>query len=145
MAIPTLPPLAERTRNVRSSAIRDLLRVVETPGMLSLAGGLPAPDALPTARVQAALDVALARTGPTGAVALQYGPTEGLDELRTLVAPGTAGSPALGDPAHVLVTTGSQQAIELVVRALVDPGDAVVVEDPLYLGTRQVLDAYGAL
>jgi 2-aminoadipate transaminase len=94
--------------------------------------------------VQAALARVLDAHGPTGPTALQYGPTEGLDELRALVAGGTAGSPALAPDHDVLVTTGSQQAIGLVVRALVDPGATVVVEDPLYLGTRQVLEACGA-
>ena len=135
------PGLARRVARVRSSEIRDLLRVVGTSGMLSLAGGLPAPESLPTARVQRALATVLDRTGAAGPIALQYGPTEGLDELRAVVAPGTAGSPAVGAAEQVVVTTGSQQAIGLVVRALVDPGSAVVVEDPLYLGTRQVLDA----
>jgi 2-aminoadipate transaminase len=94
--------------------------------------------------VQVALDRVLDEQGPIGPAALQYGPTEGLDVLRSLVAAGTAGSPALVPDHDVLVTTGSQQAIGLVVRALVDPGTTVVVEDPLYLGTRQVLDACGA-
>ncbi len=138
------PGLARRVARVRSSEIRDLLRVVGTSGMLSLAGGLPAPESLPTARVQRALATVLDHTGAAGPIALQYGPTEGLDELRAVVAPGTAGSPAVGAAEQVVVTTGSQQAIGLVVRALVDPGSAVVVEDPLYLGTRQVLDVCGA-
>ncbi len=141
---PTRPALARRATRARSSEIRDLLRIVETPGVLSLAGGLPAPESLPTGRIRAALDAALEFEGPTGATALQYGPTEGLDALRALVATGTAGSPAVGAPEGVLVTTGSQQGIGLVVRALVDPGATVVVEDPLYLGTRQILDALGA-
>jgi 2-aminoadipate transaminase len=138
------PHLARRAARVRSSEIRDLLRVAERPGVLSLAGGLPAADSIPTARVQAALDRVLDARGTTGPTALQYGPTEGLDELRALVAPGTAGSPALAADHQVLVTTGSQQGLGLVVRALVDPGATVVVEDPLYLGTRQVLEGCGA-
>jgi 2-aminoadipate transaminase len=138
------PPLAGRVARMRSSEIRDLLRVAATPGMRSLAGGLPAAASLPTERVRRALATVLDVAGPAGPVALQYGPTEGLDELRALVAPGTAGSPALGAPDDVLVTTGSQQAIGIVVRALVVPGAPVVVEDPLYHGTRQVLDACGA-
>ena len=102
------------------------------------------PSGRPSAQIALALERVLDRTSRNGPVALQYGPTEGLEELRTLLAPGTAGSPALGPVDRVLVTTGSQQALELVVRAVVDPGDRVVVEDPLYLGTRQVLDGYGA-
>ncbi|MGZ6998286.1 MAG: aminotransferase-like domain-containing protein [Acidimicrobiia bacterium] len=138
------PGFAPCVARISRSEIRDLLRVVERPDVLSLAGGLPAPGALPVARIRAAADAALCRPGPNGPPALQYGPTEGLDELRELVAPGTLGSPALGPADHVLVTTGSQQALELVVRSLVGPGDPVVVEDPLYLGVRQVLDAAGA-
>ena len=71
---------------VRSSRIRELLRLVDRPGVLSLAGGLPAPETLDTARVRAASDRALERSGPLGPVALQYGPTEGVDELRAIVA-----------------------------------------------------------
>lgn len=140
----TRPRLALRAARLRSSDIREILRVVEDPRILSLAGGLPAPASLPVERIAVAVDRALARTGPNGAPALQYGPTEGLGELRELVAPGTLGSPRLGAAAHVLVTTGSQQGIDLVVRALVDEGAPVVVEDPLFLGTRQVLEAAGA-
>ena len=138
------PPLARRVARARSSEIRDLLRVTEQPHVLSLAGGLPAPESLPRARIQVALARVLEAHGPTGPTALQYGPTEGLDDLRTLLAAGTAGSPALAPGHDVLVTTGSQQAIGLVVRALVDPGATVVVEDPLYLGTLQVIEASGA-
>ena len=115
------------------------------PGCCRSPAGSPRRSRCPTARVAGrARPPCSTRTGPTGPTALQYGPTEGLDELRALVAPGTAGSPALGAADDVLVTTGSQQAIGLVVRALVDPGATVVVEDPLYLGTRQVLDACDA-
>ncbi len=138
------PRLAARSARLRGSDIREILQVVEDPRILSLAGGLPAPASLPVERIGIAVDRALARTGPNGAPALQYGPTEGVGDLRDLVAPGTPGSPALGDAGRVLVTTGSQQGIDLVVRALVDEGAPVIVEDPLYLGTRQVLEAAGA-
>jgi 2-aminoadipate transaminase len=138
------PPLAGRVARARNSEIRDLLRVVERPDVLSLAGGLPAPESLPRERVRAALARVLDASGPTGPTSLQYGPTEGLDALRTLVRDGTPGSAALPPEHEVLVTTGSQQAIGLVARALVDPGATVAVEDPLYIGTRQVLDGCGA-
>ena len=78
-------------------------------------------------------------TGRTGPIALQYGATEGIDELRHLVAHGFVDHPGCGSPGDVVVTTGSQQAIDLVARVLLDPGDVVAVEDPLYLGARQVL------
>ncbi len=140
----SLPSLARRVHDARRSEIRDLLRIVDRPDILSLAGGLPAPSALPVDRIRDAADRALSITGANGAAALQYGPTEGLDELRALAAAGTAGSPRLRDADTTLVTTGSQQALDLVARALVDAGDAVGVEDPLYLGTRQVLEEHGA-
>jgi 2-aminoadipate transaminase len=133
------PPLADRSAQSGSSRIRALLRVTERPGMLSLAGGLPASESLPVAAVAAAAAAALGEVGPTGATALQYGPTEGLAALRQLVAV-RAGVGA----GSVLVTTGSQQAIDLVARVMVDPGDTVIVESPAYLGAVQSFRASGA-
>jgi Transcriptional regulators containing a DNA-binding HTH domain and an aminotransferase domain (MocR family) and their eukaryotic orthologs len=142
-SVPSLRPAVGADR-LRSSEIRDLLEIAEAPEILSLAGGLPAPEALPTDRIRSAALRALEVPGRYGPLALQYGPTEGVDALRELVARGTLASPPLGNAATVIITTGSQQGLELVTRALVDPGDTVVVEDPAYLGTRQVLDAHGA-
>lgn len=127
-----------------SSAIRDLLRITESPGILSLAGGLPAPECLPAQRVRIAADHALSVIGPCGPTALQYGPTEGLDALRETVAAGTSASPALGRAEQVVITTGSQQGLALVAHALVDPGTVVAIEDPAYLGARQVFAGHGA-
>ena len=121
-----------------------MLRVAETPGVLSLAGGLPAAESLPLERIREAADRALTRAGRHGPLALQYGPTEGVDALRELVADGTPASPRLGTAERVLITTGSQQGLELVARVLLDPGDTVAVEDPVYLGARQVFAAHGA-
>ncbi|MGD9703985.1 MAG: PLP-dependent aminotransferase family protein [Acidimicrobiia bacterium] len=128
--------LSRRAAGATSSAIRDLLRLVERPGVLSLAGGLPAPDAFPVERIRLAADRALATGGRYGVAALQYGPTEGDDELRSLAATRIG---ARAD--EVLVTTGSQQGLDLVARALVDPGDVVVVEAPSYLGALQAFRA----
>jgi len=125
-----------------SSAIRDLLAVVSRPGMLSLAGGLPAVDTFPAARIA---DVARALLADHPEVGLQYGPTEGDDRLRAWIAGYEAersGRPV--DPSRVIVTAGSQQALDLVVRTLVRPGAAVVVEEPGYLGALQALRAAGA-
>lgn len=129
----TAVALSARSRAVRSSAIRDLLRLTERPEILSLAGGLPAPELLPVDRVAAATAEVLATDG---AAALQYGPTEGIAPLRSTVAD------RLGDgtaPDRVVVTTGSQQALDLVARVLLDPGDVVVVEQPTYLGALGAL------
>ena len=137
--------LAEGAARLQSSEIRDLLRIAESPGVLSLAGGLPAPNAFPRARIAVAAQRALALDGAYGPVALQYGPTEGLSQLRGLLATGTPASPPMGDDeSNIIITTGSQQGLELVTRSLVDPGDTVVVEEPAYLGTRQVFAAHGA-
>jgi 2-aminoadipate transaminase len=127
------PLLSERARTVRSSAVRDLLRLTEQPHVLSLAGGLPAPELLPVERI-ASVTAEIFRD--SGAAVLQYGPTEGSAALRETVAT------RLGDGAlasGTIVTTGSQQALDLVGRVLLDPHDVVVTEMPTYLGALSAL------
>jgi 2-aminoadipate transaminase len=120
-------------RNSGSSRIRELLHLTERPDMLSLAGGLPATEALPVERIRSALAAAI------DARALQYGPTEGVHDLREFVAQrhGVAVD-------EVLITNGAQQALDLIARAVIDAGDVVVVESPAYLGATQVLQNVGA-
>ncbi len=118
--------------------------MIEQPGVLSLAGGLPAAAAIPTARIQVAAQRALAAPGRYGSLALQYGPTVGVEALRARLAAGSAAYPASTPGTALVVTTGSQQGLDLIARVLVDPGDPVVVEDPVYLGARQVFHAHGA-
>jgi 2-aminoadipate transaminase len=141
MSAATAPfPLSARLREVRGSAIRDLLTLTARPEVLSLAGGLPAADALPRERIAAAAERAL--HAPSS---VQYGETAGLAALREVVAEHE--SRRLGRPvpaADVVVTSGSQQALDLLARAVVDPGDPVVVEDPAYVGALQVFQAAGA-
>ena len=127
------PLLSARARSSTSSVIRDLLRLVDRPDMLSLAGGLPAAEFLPVERIRQAM------VRVAGARALQYGPTEGMVELRTVVAH-RLGAPVDG----IVICTGSQQGLDLVARTLLDPGDVVVVEDPSYLGSLQSYRANGA-
>ena len=117
-----------------SSVIRDLLRLVDRPGIISLAGGLPAAESFPVERIREATAKALDALGTYGHTALQYGPTEGDTGLRHLLAARCAVAVE-----EVLVTSGSQQALDLVARALVDAGDAVVVESPAYIGTLQAV------
>ncbi|MGD9792481.1 MAG: PLP-dependent aminotransferase family protein [Acidimicrobiia bacterium] len=132
-------PLSKMVRSLRSSQIRDLLALTQQSGMLSMAGGLPAPETFPMTELAAAAQRVLARGGMTGPPALQYGPTEGAPELRELVAA------SLGERVdHVLVTTGSQQALDLLARCLCDPGDVIVTADPTYLGALQAFAASGA-
>ena len=141
---PPLLPLSLRARTARSSMIRDLLHVLEQPHVLSLAGGLPAATAMPTERLRLALERALDEQGRYGPVALQYGPTEGAPSLRDLVASAAHAEDGRTTVDGVLTTTGSQQALDLLARVLVDPGDAIVVEHPAYLGSLQAFSAAGA-
>ena len=129
-----------RLQAVRGSAIRDLLTLTARPDVLSLAGGLPAADLLPRERIAAAAAQAL--LDPANA---QYSATTGVARLRAVVAAHESDRcmrPITAD--QVVVTTGSQQALDLLARALLDPGDQVVVEDPVYVGALQVFQAAGA-
>jgi len=133
-------PLSTRLRDVRGSAIRDLLALTARPEVISLAGGLPGTDLLPRERVATALAASV-----TDPAAVQYGETAGLRRLREVVA--AQESQRLGravDASGVVVTSGSQQALDLLARAVLDPGDPVVVEDPAYVGALQVFQAAGA-
>ncbi|MDT7618020.1 MAG: 2-aminoadipate transaminase [Pseudonocardiales bacterium] len=132
--------LSRRLDDVRGSAIRDLLTLTARPDVLSLAGGLPAADLLPRERIAEAAAAAL-----TDPASVQYGETAGLGRLRDVVAAHETGrcGRTIG-PAGVVVTTGSQQALDLLARVLLDQGDVVVVEDPVYVGALQVFQAAGA-
>ncbi|MFC7657867.1 aminotransferase class I/II-fold pyridoxal phosphate-dependent enzyme [Pseudonocardia benzenivorans] len=134
-------PLAARMRAVRGSAIRDLLTLTARHDVLSLAGGLPAVDLMPHERIAAATARALAAPA-----AVQYSETAGIGALREAVAAHESARTGrdLG-PADVVVTSGSQQALDLLARATLDPGAAVVVEDPAYVGALQVFQAAGAV
>ncbi len=140
-------PRAAAVDRAGSSAIRDLLHLTQRPEVLSLAGGLPAPETFPAAALAEAAAQALADRGldpgsadvPAGAGVLQYGTTEGHPGLRATIA---ADHDAELD--QVVVTHGSQQALELLVRAAVDPGEQVALAEPAYLGAVQVCRAAGA-
>jgi 2-aminoadipate transaminase len=127
---------------ITSSAIRDLLVVAERPDVISLAGGLPAPASFPAARIAEASAAVLAAEA-TAAKALQYSTSAGLEALRAWIADDRGGAPAFRAD-DVVVTAGSQQALDLVARALLDPGDAVVLADPGYVGAIQAFRLAGA-
>ena len=136
--------LARRAEAIESSITRELLTVGDRPGMRSLAGGLPDPASFPTARLEAAARSIL-RTPGRAERALQYGPTDGLVELRSVLAATPLVQRVAGTAVDdFVVTTGSQQAVHLLASVLGDRGDTVVVDDPCYLGARQVLNAAGA-
>ena len=125
--------LAHRTG---SSAIRDLLALTERPDVLSLAGGLPSPAGFPLVAIAEVTAQALAEDGPA---ALQYGPTEGYGPLRAWIA---AHHPVTAARDQVLVTHGSQQAIELVARAVVAPGATVALADALSAIAKPVIEVH---
>lgn len=133
--------LSARARAIRSSEIRDLLRLADRPGVISLAGGLPDPASFPAeALAEAAADVL--RRDPVPA--LQYSTTEGAPELRAWIARRHAAATGRATSRdQVLVTTGSQQGLDLLGRVLADPGDRAVAEEPGYLGALQALRAAG--
>ena len=131
-----LPPapgwtLARRAERMNPSVIREILKVTEQPGIISFAGGLPSPRTFPVAAFAAACEKVLRDDGPA---ALQYAASEGYAPLREQVA---AMLPWNVDPAQVLITTGSQQGLDLAAKVLIDTGSRVLVETPTYLGALQ--------
>lgn len=131
---PDAYPIAARLRGVQGSMVRDLLRHAQLPGMLSLAGGLPAPELFDVEGLKLAADTVLS-TAPI--TALQYGLTDGQASLKIELVRLMAARGAQVDPDQLVVTTGSQQGIDLLARVLVDPGDTVIVERPSYLAALQ--------
>ncbi len=132
---------AHRMKNMGSSVIRELLKFTEQPDIISFAGGLPAPDVFPLKEFQRACNTVLEKDG---AQALQYSTTEGYRPLREMIA--EHASHYIGDinPDNVLITSGSQQALDFVGRLFINRGDYIVVERPTYLGALQAWNAYGA-
>ncbi|MEP6587724.1 MAG: PLP-dependent aminotransferase family protein [Polaromonas sp.] len=122
---------ARRAQKMNPSVIREILKVTEKPGIISFAGGLPSPKTFPVSAFSAACEKVLREDGHA---ALQYAASEGYAPLREMVA---AMLPWEVDPALVLITTGSQQGLDLVAKVLIDEGSRVLVETPTYLGALQ--------
>jgi 2-aminoadipate transaminase len=141
MSSPGSYRFASRTAGLRSSAIRDLLKVTEMSDMLSLAGGLPTPDSFPLPDLRREADRLLGEYGPK---VVQYSATDGVLDLRRWIA--DTYSVSLGRPiaveGEILVTHGSQQALDLLAKVLIDPGDVIVSESPAYLGAVQALELF---
>jgi 2-aminoadipate transaminase len=131
--------LSQGARNITSSAIRDLLKVTEQPDMISFAGGLPAPECFPAEEITAAAERVLVERP---LAALQYGPTEGYGPLRELLASKTSELGINVSIDQVLVTSGSQQALDLLGKLFLEPQAPVVVEEPTYLGALQAWRPY---
>ena len=132
---------AQRTQRMGSSAIRELLKLTERPNLISFAGGLPAPDVFPVAEFSEACQRVLR---DKGASALQYGATEGFMPLREMIVRHSARYGIEINTDNLMVTSGSQQALDLLGKILINPGDRILVESPTYLGALQAWNAYGA-
>jgi len=132
---------ASRTKVMKSSAMRDLMAVTARPEIISLAGGLPDTSTFPPDTFAA---VAQRIASESCAKALQYGPTEGLEETKECIAEVMGAEGMRVDAEDVLVTTGGQQVIDLVTKTLIDPGDVVVAEGPTYPGAASVFTSYQA-
>lgn len=122
---------AQRTRKNDASVVRDILKIAEMPGIISFAGGLPSVKSFPVNAFKEGYARVL-RNDPYGA--LQYGPSEGYGPLREMIAESL---PWDVNPAYVLVTTGSQQGMDLISKVCIDPGSPIIVEDPTFLGALQ--------
>ena len=130
---------ANRMNNIKASTIRGLLKLTEMPDVISFAGGLPAPEIFPHNEFNAACTKVLEEKS---AVALQYGTTGGYTPLREYIAEHNH----LGlnvSPENIIITSGAQQALDLVGRSYINDGDQVLVESPTYLGALQAWNAYG--
>jgi 2-aminoadipate transaminase len=136
------PAAAARLRGVASSPVREILALTQRPGVISFAGGLPAPELFDAAGLREAFSVALA-DGTCGR-SLQYSTTEGDPALRAAIAARLTARGLATAPDDVLVTSGSQQALTLVAAVLLEPGDAVLVEEPSYLAALQCFQLAGA-
>lgn len=126
---------ARRTERIKPSAIREILKLTQGGEVISFAGGLPAPALFPTERIREASDRVLAQRGEH---ALQYSTTEGYPPLRAWAAEQLPGA----DAERVQIVSGSQQALDLVAKALLDPGDRVVLAAPTYMGALRAFDPY---
>ena len=131
--------MARRAERMNPSVIREILKITERPGIISLAGGLPSPDSFPIEAMREATARVL-RDAPREA--LQYAASEGFAPLREWVATQMAAKGVVVDPEQVLITTGSQQGLDLVGKVLIDAGSRIAVEAPTYLGALQAFAPY---
>ncbi len=130
---------SERASQLQSSFIREILKITQRPEIISFAGGLPSPATFPVEHMKAAFDKVLSENGK---VALQYGPTDGYPLLREWIAKSLSTGSCTIMPEQVLMTSGSQQALDLLGKVLIDEGSRVLVETPSYLGALQAFSVY---
>jgi 2-aminoadipate transaminase len=132
---------AQRTQRMSNSAIRELLKFTENPDVISFAGGMPAPEVFPIKEFKEACLRVLEKNGPAS---LQYGSTDGYTPLRDMIARHSARYGINITPENILVTSGSQQALDLLGKVFINRGDHILVESPTYIGALQAWRTYGA-
>ncbi|MBI5001331.1 MAG: PLP-dependent aminotransferase family protein [Euryarchaeota archaeon] len=133
---------SERARGMRASEIRELLKLTQRPEIISFAGGLPNPEAFPIKDIKNITDDLLTKRGPQ---VLQYGTTEGVTELREALAARLKRDKGIdGDLKNILITSGSQQGLDLFSKVFIDPHDIIIVSAPTYLGGTNAFASYQA-
>ena len=132
---------SKNAQNMMRSEIRDLLKLTRQPRVISFGGGLPSPETFPVMELE---EITCELLRKKGAVALQYGPTEGEVSLREEIAKLMNREKSGVTPDNVLVTSGSQQGLDVVAKVFLDPGDIVLMELPSYIGGLQAFSAYRA-
>lgn len=122
---------ATRTKEMKRSTVREILKLTAKPEVISFAGGLPAPELFPVEHIRQATDTVLAERGSE---VLQYSTTEGMPELRALIANRLSSGAFQIHSDNIIITSGSQQAVDILARIFLDEGDSVIVENPTYVG-----------
>ena len=130
---------SKRAQALKSSVIREILTVTANPQVISFAGGLPSPEGFPVAQMKAAFDAVLSNDPKS---VLQYSTTDGYAPLREWVANRVSVNGAVITPDQVIMVSGSQQALDLIGKVLIDEGDKVLVETPTYLGALQAFSLF---
>ena len=130
---------ARRMESMRSSAVRDLFEAATSPGIISLSGGMPDIAGLPLEQISASAARAILEEG---VAALQYGDTTGRTQTRKIICDLMKDVDVDIEPDDIIITSGAQQALELLGKAIIDPGDVVITEGPSYLGALQAFSAY---
>lgn len=141
MSTPWNQRYAQRMQRMSGSIIRELLKLTQDPEIISFGGGLPAPEVFP---VEAFARASTAVLRNEGSKALQYSPTEGYPPLRQWIVDYMARYGIQAKPENILITSGSQQALDLIGKVMINPGDLILTEQPTYLGALQAWRAYQA-
>jgi len=130
---------SQNANNMKKSVIRELLKLVTQPDIISFAGGLPAPETFPVEDLHAAADAVFAKQAKA---ALQYGTTEGDKELREELVKFEIHQGTKVGPDNILVVSASQQALDMIPKIFIDPGDCIIAERPTYVGAIQAIQSY---